>query len=210
MAAGSTDGAGGVPTPPATGTRRLPRYLVAPAIALTLAGLTAGSLFAAASFTDSTSTGDSSFSTGTVRISATPATTALTMGGMLAGDRLTTRLTVANSGSLRLRYAITSVISEGILAAKLVMTVKAGVSTCTNAGFDADGSVLYGLGAAGSAQGLAILGDPATGAQAGDRTIGPGVQEVLCVQVALPVSADNTAQGRSTTVTSRFSAEQAG
>jgi hypothetical protein len=88
------------------------------------------------------------------------------------------------------------------------MTVKIGVTECTNAGFAADGTVLYGAADLGSSSGAAILGDAATGAQSGDRTLAAAASEVLCIQVSLPQGTGNTYQGLSTSATFAFHAEQ--
>jgi hypothetical protein len=67
---------------------------------------------------------------------------------------------------------------------------------------------VYGPGDLGSSTGLNILGNPAQGAQAGDRTLNAGANEVLCLQVSLPLSSSDTYQGRTTTATLAFIAEQ--
>ncbi len=52
------------------------------------------------------------------------------------------------------------------------------------------------------------IGDPTTGAQAGDRSLaGPG-SEVLCFRATLPSTTTSLFQGAATTATFTFSAEQ--
>ena len=94
--------------------------------------------------------------------------------------------------------------------AQLDLTVKSGVTTCTNAGFDADGTVIYGPGdlGAGLIGGMNIIGNPAQGAHPGDRTLAAGAKEDLCFNVELPSSTNNTYQGLSATATFNFQAEQ--
>lgn len=60
----------------------------------------------------------------------------------------------------------------------------------------------------GSTAGTKVLGDAATGAQAGDRTLASGANEVLCLQVSLPIATGNTYSNRTTTAVLRFDAEQ--
>ena len=53
-----------------------------------------------------------------------------------------------------------------------------------------------------------LIGSPTQGAQAGDRTLNASASEVLCTQVALPLSTGNAFQGLTTTATFGFDAEQ--
>jgi hypothetical protein len=115
---------------------------------------------------------------------------------------------VSNAGTLQLRYAVTSTTTENALAAQLDLTVKTGVTTCTNGGFATDGTVVYGPGDLGSTTGVNLIGDPGTGAQAGDRTLNAGANEVLCFRVSLPLATGNSFQGLTTTATVAFVAEQ--
>jgi hypothetical protein len=148
------------------------------------------------------------FSTGTVDIAGSPASAAVSFGSMAPGDRVTAPLTVSNNGTMQLRYAVRSTTTENLLAAQLDLTVKTGVSACNNAGFAADGTVVYGPGDAGLVAGLNLVGDPAQGAHPGDRTLAASANEVLCVQVSLPASTGNSYQGLTTTATLELLAEQ--
>lgn len=162
---------------------------------------------ALAVFTDSQAVAANTFSTGNVDISTTPASALVTFSSMMPGDQVTAPITVTNAGSSSLRYAITSTTTENPLAAQLDMTIKSGVTTCTNAGFSASGTVLYGPGDLGTMAGVNVVGDPAQGAQAGDRTLASG-NEVLCFNVSLPLSTGNAFASLSTTATFNFQAEQ--
>ena len=191
--------------------RRLPAYVVAPAVALALTGATAGSLMAAASFTGTADSDGNTFSSGTVKITSKAASnTSLSLTGMVAGDLLTAPLTVSNEGSLPMRYSLASTTSEDLLAGQLQMTVKTGVAACTDTGFTAGGTTLYGPGKVGSTQGVPVVGEAAGGPAPAARTVAAGAQEVLCVQVQLPMNADNSVAGRTTTATFTFTAEQSG
>jgi hypothetical protein len=176
------------------------RYVV-PAVALALTGATAGSLMAAGAFSNTWDAGSVTLTAGRVDLTAAAAGAPLTVHGMLPGDRITRELTITNAGTLPLRYAVTSRTTEAVLSARLDMTVKDGVTHCTDAGFAADGTVPYGPGDAGSVAALPIIGDVSTGQQAGDRTAQPGATQQLCVQLVLPTSTDNSFQSLTTTTT---------
>jgi hypothetical protein len=184
------------------------RYLIGPAVALALLGAAGGSLYAAGAFSARAGSAETTMVAGTVRLGAMPAGTSLTVTRMLPGDRVTRSVPVVNAGTLPLRYAVTSTTTEARLAAQLDMVVKTGVTNCTDAGFGADGTAVYGPGHFGTPAGQPIVGDVATGAQPGDRDVAPGVTEVLCVQVSLPANSDNSYQGLTTTSNLRFVAEQ--
>ncbi len=166
------------------------------------------SLSVLALFTDTASVPANTFTTGTVDISTNPATALVTFSDMAPGDQVVNAITVSNAGSLELRYAVTSTTTEDVLAAQLDLTIKSGVTTCTIAGFDTDGTVVYAAGDLGSVAGTNVIGDPTQGAQAGDRTLAASGSEVLCFKVSLPSSTGNTFQGLTTTATFAFQAEQ--
>ena len=159
-------------------------------------------------FTDSQSVGANTFSTGTVDISSSPTSAVVSFSTMAPGDKVTNPITVSNDGSLQLRYAVESTTTEDTLAAQLDMTIKTDVTTCTNAGFDTDGTAVYGAGDLGSTTGINVIGDPTTGAQAGDRTLNASANEVLCIQVSLPLATGNAYQALTSTATLDFSGEQ--
>jgi len=160
-------------------------------------------------WTDSQNVDANVFSTGTIDISTNPTTALVTFSGMAPGDQVTNPITVTNAGSLQLRYAVTSTTTENTLAAQLDMTIKTGVTTCTNAGFGVDGTVIYGAGDLGSTTpGINVIGNPAQGFQAGDRTLNASANEILCFHVLLPGTTGNSFQGLTTTATFAFAAEQ--
>ncbi len=159
-------------------------------------------------FTDTDAVASNAFSTGTVDLASLPASAVVSLSAMAPGDLVVAPLTVSNAGSLQLRYALTSQTTEDTLAAQLDSTIKSGVTTCTAAGFDTDGTVLYGPGDLGNSSGLAVIGDATQGHQSGDRLVNASANEVLCIKVALPVATGNTFQGESTTANLSFAAEQ--
>lgn len=123
------------------------------------------------------------------------------MANLVAGDSFDAQLEIVDSGSLDLRYAMTSSASG---SADLASTLQVAVRTKTsNACSVRDGSTLY----SGPLSGAAI-GDPTYGAQAGDRTLASGGSESLCFAVTLPTSATSTVAAQSVSATFDFLAEQ--
>ena len=68
--------------------------------------------------------------------------------------------------------------------------------------------MVYATGDLGSTTGVNVIGNPAQGAQTGDRTLNAGASETLCFNVSLPLSTGNAYQALSTTATFAFDAEQ--
>ena len=188
-------------------SRRVSKRLLGAAV-LAIAGIGAMTTASLALFTDTETVASNAFSTGTVDLTTSPASAAVTFSNMSPGDQVTSALTVTNAGTLALRYALTSTTTEDTLAAQLDMTVKVGVSACTDLGFGADGTIIYATGDLGSTGGLAVFGDPTAGAHAGDRSLASLANEELCFNVTLPASTANSFQGTSTTASLAFSAEQ--
>ncbi len=173
-----------------------------------------GATMSLALFTSSASAAANGFTAGTVVIGISPAATIFSSGMMMPGDSVPTgtpgqAVTVSNTGTAALRYAITGVATNAPLASQLVITIKqpdgnAG-SSCTafsgttinDAGFTFVGTTTTN-----------IVGDPTQGAQAGDRTLAANTSETLCFKVTLPLSTSNTYQGDTTNITFTFSAEQ--
>jgi len=175
-------------------------------VALLFVALGMVAITSLAVFTDSETVPGNTFTTGTVDISTSPTSAVVAMPAMVPGDQVTAPLTVNNLGTLALRYAVTSNTTEDTLAGALVLTIKSGVSTCTDGGFGADGAVEY-AGILGTIAGTAIIGDNTQGDDTGDRVLGAGTNEILCVNVSLPLAA-TAGQGTTTTATFTFDAEQ--
>lgn len=159
-------------------------------------------------FTDTASVGSNTFTTGTVDISTSPTTALVTFSAMAPGDQVTNPITVTNGGTLDFRYAVTSTTTENVLAGELDLTVKSGVTACTNGGFGSTGTVVYSTADLGNTTAVNLIGDPAQGSQAGDRTLAVSGNEVLCFNVSLPLTATNASQGLTTTATLAFISEQ--
>jgi spore coat-associated protein N len=170
----------------------------------------AGGIFTVASlalFTDQETVTGNSFTSGTLDLVATPATAVVTAGAMAPGDQVTAELDALNNGTLELRYSATSTTTEDTLASELVLTVKSGVTTCDDANWGTDGTVLYS-GVLGTTGTTPLFGNPVQGADAGDRVLAAGANEPLCFNVTLPLAATNAAQGLTSIATFTFDAEQ--
>jgi spore coat-associated protein N len=161
-------------------------------------------------FGDSASAGSNTFTAGTVDVSTTPSSAVTTFSDMAPGDRTTQLLTVENNGSLQLRYSIsgsaTDPDSKG-LKNQLVLAIRFRDATTPNVPCDNfDGTLLY----TGDLDGTTgtLIGNPAQGAQSGDRTIAAGATERLCYRVELPSSSGNGYEDATTTATFTFDAEQ--
>ncbi|MGV8847367.1 MAG: TasA family protein [Propionicimonas sp.] len=175
-------------------------------IAVATLGLSA--VVTGAVFTDTKTVSANTFTSGSVALTATPASAALTFANMAPGDKVTAPITVTNTGTLAHRYAVVSVTTENTLAAQLTLNVKSGVTACTNGGFGTDGVSAWAGILGSTAAGTKIIGDSLAGSQAGDRVLAAGTNEVLCAQVTLPLATGNTFQSLTSTATFTFNAEQ--
>jgi spore coat-associated protein N len=183
------------------------------AASLVVIGLLAGigAFGVLAIFTGTANNPDNEFTAGAVEISTSPASAFITYSSMAPGDKVTQPLTVSNDGDLELRYAVTSLAtdtdSKG-LRSQLDLSIKSGVTTCTNAEFDTDGTLLYGPDDLGDDPAIDVIGDPTQGDDSGDRTLAASGSEVLCFQVELPQGTGDAFQDATTTATFAFEAEQ--
>lgn len=179
--------------------RKRRRGIAALLAALSALTLGAGS-FSLALFTD-TDSSTWSFTTGSIDIESNPAVMTA-IPAMMPGDVAADSLTIVNNGTATLRYAMTTVATNA-LGGQLTVAVRAedaggGCAAFTGAVIVAAGTVLNG----------AAIGNPAQGAQAGDRTLAGGASEVLCFRVTLPLSTNNTFQAATSLATFSFAAEQ--
>jgi hypothetical protein len=182
----------------AHGRRR--RFAALTGFAILTASLGAGAL-SLALFTDTAGVGQNDFSTGSVDISTTPATALFTVSTMMPGDTENRQLTVTNSGTARLRYAMSTTVDNGpALAGQLELTVKTLGTSCAAY----DGTTLVGPTALGGAG----FGDVSPGPQGGERELAAAASEELCFRVHLPDTTGNAFEDASTTVTFTFDAEQ--
>ncbi|MHB1133952.1 MAG: TasA family protein [Chloroflexota bacterium] len=189
-------------------------------VLLLSAGLLAGIVGAgSALFTDSDPIDANAFSAGSVILATDPTTALVTYSNMAPGDVDIAPVVVSNNGSLALRYAVTSVTTDADnkhLDAQLDLTV-ALVTTvaCSAETFDVvvepayTPTIVYATGDLGDVEpGIDIIGDPTTGADAGDRTLTPTSEETLCFKVVLPLGSGDAYQAATTTATFTFASEQ--
>jgi hypothetical protein len=161
-------------------------------------------------FTDQGSVGSNTFTAGNVDIATTPASAIVALSAMAPGDTTTGSVVVSNSGSLQLRYAVsssaTNADSKGLRDQLSLIVKTIDVTTPASPCDNFDGTQLYSGDLDGTTG--ALVGDPAQGSQTGDRTVNAGGSETLCFRVSLPSSTGNAYQSATTTATFTFDAEQ--
>ena len=175
--------------------------LVALMLGLTITSLGSG-IFSLAYFTDTESVTANAFTTGTVSLTASPATALVTFSTMMPGDSVTAQLTLTN-GTGGTRYAMTTTATNADsknLRDQITLAIK---TKTANPCSTFDGTSLYSGALSG-----AVIGDTASGAQAGDRPLAGSASEDLCFRATLPTSTGNAYQGAATTTTFSFESEQ--
>lgn len=170
-------------------------------------------------FTAQRVNGSNTVQAGVILGTTDPATALVTYSSMQPGDQVTSRLTVtAPSNSAELRYAIWYSTSSPnpnpnptdpdgrALREQLRLTIRTGDSGSPTSCSAFTGAVLY----VGELMGRSakLVGDPAQGAQTGDRTLAPGATDTLCFRVQLPLSTPNSYANASTTAHFTITAEQ--
>ena len=184
--------------------------LVVAAAALALVGVSRdGTLYSTALLTESQSTAETSVSTGSVTLSLANGAAAGTWLGAVSlapGASRYARLTVTNAGRSAVRYSAAA-LSSSALSALLAMNVAAlapGTTTCSAVSFAA-GTLVGGSNLRfGGTPAVLVIGDPASGAQAGDRTLAANTSEELCLKVDFPLGTGLGYAGRGATATTSF------
>lgn len=178
--------------------RRRRRGLIALLLIFSLATVGAG-VFSLAIFTDSNAV-DGTWTAGTIDIEAdADGSATFSVSGLMPGDTGEQTITVDNAGTAQLRYALTTSATNGDgkgLQGQLDLTVREGACPST-------GTELF----AGKV-GAAAFGDPAQGADTGDRVLAAATSEDLCFAWSLDIATGNAFQGATTTATFTFDAEQ--
>ena len=108
-------------------------------------------------------------------------------------------------GNSTLRYAISTAATNPdgkALRDQMTLVIKTKDTNTAGCG-NFNGTQLFNGTLANGA-----VGDPAQGAQAGDRTLAGGASEILCFRATLPGSTGNAFAGAATSATFTFSAEQ--
>ena len=158
-------------------------------------------------WTDSDAVTDNAFSTGSVILSTNPTSALVSFtAGAPGQDTSPQSLTVTNGGTMELRYAVTMTADNTDLKglyAELDLTIREEGTNCATF----DGTVLYGPDLPFLLSGN-LIGDPAPGADTGDRPLAASAHEHLCFRVILPSNAPNSVQAASTTAVFTFQSEQ--
>jgi spore coat-associated protein N len=189
--------------------KQMRKILTSLMIIAVLAALITGGVMAV--FSDQETNPNNVFTTGTVILGIVPATAMFTVSDMAPGDVEYGGLEVSNSGSLELRYAMTTTAdATSTLDEQLDLTIDVvtdpGVDTIWYTADDVIGEAnIYGPDGVLSS---AFFGDPAQGEEAGDRTLASGTSERLRFKATLPLDTDYTYQGTTCTVAFVFDAEQ--
>jgi hypothetical protein len=195
----------------APGERARRRRFVATAGIVGLAFVGIGQLATGALFQDAASA-TVSYASGNVAIQAngSSATTLAAATNLAPGDVVYRAVTVSNSGSLDLRYAITGQTTTETKALSTVLryTVYSGVGTAAcNAGNMTGGTPIASNIAIGTAS-SPVVGSSAAGADPGDRPLVAAASEPLCVAMTLPLATTSTYASATATVQLTFDAEQ--
>ena len=181
---------------------------------IVLAHLLGASLpFSGAFFAGQQDSSGNVFDTASVALSSDPGSALLAATGMLPGDTVHGLLTVSNTGTVPLRYAMTT--SAGNADGKdLAGALRLAVRSKTADPCEWQGGALISPPSGTVALREATIGDPMPGSQSGDRILaaagGPGDSEQLCFHLSLPADAGNGYSSASTTATFTFIAEQTG
>ncbi len=183
--------------------------LLTAAGALVAAGLLHdGVILSAARMTDRGTTTAAAVTTGSVSLALSNGASSSSWTGAVSlkpGGTAYKRITVTNDGTSQLRYAVTAT-STSALSAKLVMNVAliASGSSCSSSTYGA-GTVVSGTDLTfGASTALNVIGDPATGAQTGDRVLAVSAADNLCLRLELPTGTGLGYSGRGSTATTTF------
>lgn len=220
--------------PPRDVPRRRRLWATVAVVGLAAAGAT--SLTTSAVFTDRERS-DAGITTGSIDLEVGSFTLPVPVGGMLPGQTVATPVQLTNTGSLALRYAVgydavaadapdppetgepvgpddpAAVAGTGDLRDVLSLGVFSvtGPDACTaDLGDDLDASLGHVSGLATGTGPRPLVGDPAPGAQDGDRML-PAVEdsgEWLCVTVSMDPAAGNEYQSTAVDIALTFDSEQ--
>jgi hypothetical protein len=172
------------------------RAILAILLGSSLAMIGAGNMSLA--YFTSTNSNSASWTSGTIVLGVSPATV-FNPGNIFPGDTGNKDVTVSNTGTGQLRYAMTGVSTDGdvkALSGQLTLLVQAG--TCA-----APGATLYSGALSG-----AKFGNPAAGPNTGDRVVAAGGTDPLCFTWTFPSGSGNGFQGASTSTVFTFDGEQ--
>ena len=134
-----------------------------------------------------------------IDLTAGPQEAILSARGMVPGDAVTAAVTVVNSSSQPMTYAMSSdLVSAGgaALAKALVLTIKTIGSSCA----DFDGVTLF----------EGPVDEASFGHDGRGRPLAPATADILCFRASLPIDAENELQGVTSTVALVFDVSRQG
>ena len=172
-----------------------------------------GATMSLAVFSQQQAVAGNAFTTGTINLSVTPVSAIFASAAMMPGDVVPAGVpgavvTVSNTGTGTFRYAITGASTDADtkhLDTQLLITVRQADAGGGCAAFT--GAVLF-ASAIVPVGPINMVGDPAQGAQGGERTLAGGATETLCFKASLPLNTLIAYQGATSTYTFTFYAEQ--
>lgn len=173
---------------------RLGRTRVLLSSGILLSGIWVGALALLTDTADSPGT----FTTGTVDLTLSPATTLFNVANMAPGDVVYAGLTVKNSGSLQLRYDMSSSVTNTDgkdLGTQLTAEIKEVTDTCEATTFQLS---LDSVALPTALSSLATI----------DHVLAAGASQLHCYKITLPLNSGNAFQDATTTATFTFNAEQ--
>lgn len=204
------------------------RRLIGTVAVLGMAGLGITSLVTSAIFTDNERSDATGIITGTVDITSTPHVAFdVPHRGLAPGESTFAAVTVANSGSLALRYAVSYVATDidtqpgddthtpdvdppvtgpVSLASQLELSVFAAAG-CTAQGIAGTPALATVTGGLSTAE-TALVGTPTEAEGSTNRLLTATSSETLCVRVTVPAAVGNAYQGTSADVQLVFDATQ--
>jgi hypothetical protein len=183
--------------------RHLLRLGVLTFLLLVLAALAGPLLLAlgsrsSATFGASEDLGQNRLGAATLDLTVGTRTVSITAPNMAPGDREVGQIELVNSGDLPLRYTLLSDADTSALLPLLRWDLWIEPGGC---GSEPRGLELVS-GATLTSGSAAVIGDPTTGTQAGDRVLGAGERELICIAVELPAGAADAVQA--TTLAHQF------
>lgn len=158
-----------------------------------------------AAFGDDETFGLNRLASASVAVEVGPNTVEINATAMAPGDQFTGSMVFENTGTLPLRYALVSEAQTGVVRLLDVLEWKIWPAPLSGTCGPAVGPFLFD----GFIDGTQLLGDIAIGADPGDRLIQPLKQDLLCLEVTLPIGVSNAFQGSAAQVDLTLVAEQA-
>ena len=194
------------------------KYVLAAIMAIGVLSV-GGRVATQALFTDTQSVGANTFTAGTIDIATAPVSALLSLSAMAPGGEVNNPITITNSGTLQLRYAVQRLADNTDSKAlrdelRLRISSKVGAS-CDFPYYNVNGTVTTHTDDVQLYEGLTFpaaatdtVGSAVGGSQAGDRVLNASASEDLCFAVVMPSSVGNAHQGAATTATFDFVSEQ--